>query len=72
MDTIQLTTSEYNEMKERLSLLKDNHLLEKVNRIIDLMYEDKYGLYLNDFTEDLTEVSISQFFSNEPSLWDNV
>ena len=72
MDTIQLTTSEYNEMKERLSLLKDNHLLEKVNRIIDLMYEDKYGLYLNDFTEDLTEVSISQFFSNEPSPWDNV
>ena len=72
MDTIQLTTSEYNEMKERLSLLKDNHLLGKVNRIIDLMYEDKYGLYLDDFTEDLTEVSISQFFSNEPSPWDNV
>lgn len=72
MDTIQLTTEEYNEMKEQLILLKDSRLLGKLNRIIELLYEDKYGLYLKDFTEDLTEASIDEFFNDEPSPWDNV
>ena len=58
-------------MKEQLKLLKDNRLLEKLNRIIELLYEDKYGLHLKDFTEDLTEASIDGFFNDKPSPWDN-
>lgn len=28
-------------MKEEISLLKDNILLEKLNRLIDILYEEK-------------------------------
>ena len=72
MDTIQLTFEEYNKMKEQIKLLKDSSLLEKLNRIIELLYEDKYGLYLKDFTEDLTEASMDEIFNDKPSPWDNV
>lgn len=57
-DTIEISTKEYEAMKEELSLLKNNIFLEKVNRLIDLLYEEKYGLYLGNNTNDLTEASV--------------
>ena len=36
------------------------------------MYEDKYGLYMHDFTDDLTEYSINNNWKNETSRWDNL
>ncbi len=57
-ETIQISVKEYEAMKEELSLLKNNILLEKMNRLIDLLYEEKYGLYLGNNTNDLTEASL--------------
>ena len=59
-DTIQISAKEYEEMKEQISLLKNNILLEKVNRLIDLLYEEKYGLYMGDNTDDLTEAALKR------------
>ena len=59
-DTIQIPVKEYEEMKEQISLLKDNVLLEKMNRLIDLLYEEKYGLYMGDNTDDLTEAALKR------------
>lgn len=59
MDTISIPVSEYQSMQDELKLLRDQTLLKKVNDILELMYERKYGLYLGDFTDDLTEASIA-------------
>lgn len=58
MEYIKIPEKEYKEMKEQLALLSDNEFIKKMNRLIDLIYEKKYGLYLGDYTEDLTEASI--------------
>ncbi|MBM4176099.1 MAG: hypothetical protein FJ213_07990 [Ignavibacteria bacterium] len=72
MDTIQLPYSEYEEMKEKLKLLKDSQLVEKVNKLVDLLYQEKYGLYLGDYTEDLKEASINRSWAENKSSWDEV
>lgn len=69
---IQVPLSEYQRLKDELSLLKDSELLKKFNKLIDLMYEDKYGLFMHDFTDDLAEYSINKNWKNEPSRWDNL
>lgn len=71
-ETIQIPLKEYLAMKEELSLLKDNILLDKMNRLIELLYEEKYGLYLGNYSNDLTEVSIQKNWSSPNSPWDNV
>jgi hypothetical protein len=70
-DVIQIPIEEYRSLKEELSLLRDNVLLEKVNRLVELLYEEKYGLYLGNHTNDLVEASIKKNWS-ENSAWDNV
>lgn len=55
---IQISRKEYEAMKEEIALLKDNIFLEKVNRLIELLYEEKYGLYLGDDTNDLTRAAL--------------
>ena len=57
-NTIQIPVEEYKAMKEEIALLKDTRLLTKVNRLIDLLYQEKYGLYLGNDTTDLTEAVI--------------
>jgi hypothetical protein len=47
-------------------------LLSKVNRLVDLLYQEKYGLYLGNDTSDLTESTIRNSWSNDKSGWDNV
>ena len=71
-DVIQIPVEEYKAMKEEISLLKDNLLLEKMNRLVDLMFEEKYGLYLGNSTSDLTESSINKNWTAQNSAWDNV
>ena len=71
-DTIQISLKEYEAMKEELSLLRDNVLLEKMNRLVELLYEEKYGLYLGNDTTDLTDSSITQNWHSQNTAWDNV
>ena len=59
-------------MKEELQLLKDSELLKKMNRLNDLLFQEKYGLYLGNYTEDLTEASLNQNYSSEKSVWDEL
>ena len=72
METIQIPVSEYQRMQEELELLKNSEFLQSVNKLIDFLYQDKYGLYMGDYTEDLTEYSINQAWEDTPSGWDNV
>lgn len=69
---VQLPASEYLHLQEELALLKDTDLLQKFNRLIDLLYQDKYGLYMGDYTSDLREHSVNTSWNHEPSAWDNV
>ena len=72
MQIIQLPVTEYQRLQEELALLKNTELLQSINKLVDLLYQDKYGLYMGDFTEDLTEYSVNQAWGNEPNEWDNV
>jgi hypothetical protein len=71
-DLIQIPIREYELMKEEISLLRDNALLEKMNRLVELLYEEKYGLYLGDYTSDLTQAAVKSNWTEESSNWDNV
>ncbi|HSK72808.1 MAG TPA: hypothetical protein VK892_13995 [Pyrinomonadaceae bacterium] len=72
MKTIQIPVSEYERLQEELKLLKNSELLQTVNKLIDFLYQDKYGLYMGDYTEDLTEYAVNEAWEDEPSGWDNV
>ena len=72
MKTIQLPITEYQKLQEELALLKNTELLQTINKLVDFLYQDKYGLYMGEFTEDLTEYSVNQVWENKPSEWDNV
>lgn len=69
---VQLPATEYQRLQEELALLKDTALLEKFNRLIDLLYQDKYGLYMGEYTDDLREAAANASWNHEPSGWDNV
>ena len=73
METIQLPLLQYQQLQEELALLKNNDLMQKLDRLIDLLYQEKYGLYMGDFTEDLTQaVMIEVWEENKTSVWDHV
>lgn len=72
IETIQISVKEYEAMKEELSLLRNNALLEKLNKLVDLLYEEKYGLYLGNNTNDLTEASVLKNWQSPNSVWDHV
>ena len=72
IETIQISVKEYEAMKEELSLLRNNTLLEKLNKLVDLLYEEKYGLYLGNNTNDLTEASVLKNWQSSNSVWDHV
>ena len=59
-------------MQEELALLKNSELLQNVNKLIDFLYQDKYGLYMGDYMEDLTEYSVNESWEDAISGWDNV
>lgn len=73
MKTLVIPYQEYKSLKEEISLLKNTPLLKKMNKLIDLLYKEKYELYMSDFTEDLTEYSINNNWNHEEeSKWDNI
>ena len=70
MNTIHIPANEYQNLLEEIKLLKNTALLENVNRLIDLLYEDRYGFYLGEYTEDLTEYNINTNWQEKESAWD--
>lgn len=72
MQTVTIPIEEYQNLRQIAELLKDQVLLKRINSLIDMMYEQKYGLYMKDFTDDLTEQSIINGWTDEPSAWDKL
>jgi chloramphenicol O-acetyltransferase len=73
MNTIQIPLDEYQFMQEELILLRNTELLAKMNRLIDLLFQEKYGLFMQDYTEDLTEYSMNNAWRKEDTnAWDNL
>ena len=72
MNTVEIPLSEYQRLQEELELLKNTELLQNFNRLVDLLYQDKYGLFMSDYTDDLTENAVNEAWANEPSKWDEV
>jgi hypothetical protein len=62
MDTITIPLNEYKRLKEEANLFQDKEFMNRVNKLIDLIYQEKYGLYLGNYTEDLTDQIISDNF----------
>lgn len=73
MNTIQIPLNEYQFMQEELILLRNTDLLVKMNRLIDILFQEKYGLFMQDYTEDLTEYSMNNAWEKEDTnAWDNL
>jgi len=70
--TISIPLVEYQNLKEELELLKNTELANKLNRLIDLMFQEKYGLYLSDFQDDIINEEMKRIWGTGPSNWDNV
>ena len=70
--TISIPLVEYQSLKEELELLKNTELVNKLNRLIDLMFQEKYGLYLSDFQDDIINEEMKRIWGTAPSNWDNV
>ena len=72
-DLIQIPFKEYQQLQEEIALLKDVDLLKKLNRLIELLYRDRYGLVMTDQTDDLTEYAVNNLWKNEDTdAWDNL
>ena len=72
MQTIQIPLTEYKHLQEELAMLKNSELLQSINKLVDALYQDKYGLYMGDFTDDLTDFAINNAWENTESEWDKV
>lgn len=74
METIKIPIEEYQNLQRENLLLKKQDLLVKVNQLIDILFERKYGLYLGDYTDDLTEASFQQVkeWNNSGEVWNEV
>ena len=72
METIQLPLLRYQQLQEELALLKNTELMKKLERLIDLLYQEKYGLYMGENTEDLTQLVAKSAWSDDKSVWDDV
>lgn len=72
METIEIPKTEYRRLQEELALLKDNEFLKRVNKLVDYLYQDKYGLYIGEYTGDLTEQAVDSSWKDGSSVWDDV
>ncbi|MDP8227556.1 MAG: hypothetical protein P9L89_07955 [Candidatus Celaenobacter polaris] len=74
MENITLPKNEYLKLKREIQLLSDNDFLKKVRELIDMLFEEKYSLFISDYTDDLTEYSINneKDWKIGESRWDNV
>ena len=69
MNTMQIPLSKYQRLQGELELLKNTELLRNFNKLMDLLYKDKYGLFMNDYTDDLTEAAVNQAWADELGKW---
>ena len=69
---VQIPLREYKAMKEKLALFEDSELMNKLGRLVELLYEEKLGLYMGDDTSDLTAASMQNAFQESNTSWDNV
>jgi hypothetical protein len=65
MSVVQIPLEEYNTMREELSLLRNSELMTKINRLVDILFEEKYSLFMKDYTGDLTEYAIHNAWQQE-------
>ncbi len=74
MESITLPKKEYLNLQKEIQFLRDNEFLKKVSELIDMLFEEKYSLFMSDYTDDLTEHSINneQDWKVDKSGWDNV
>ncbi len=74
MESITLPKREYLNLQREIKLLRDNEFLKKVTELIDILFDEKYSLYMGDFTDDLTEYSIDNLEERNVAVsgWDHV
>jgi len=72
METITISLNEYKRLKEEANMFNDKEFMKKVNKLIDLVFQEKYGLYLGNNTEDLATHIVSENYSKEKSGWDKI
>jgi hypothetical protein len=73
MSVVQIPLEEYNTMQEELSLLRNSELMTKINRLVDILFEEKYSLFMKDYTEDLTEYAIHNAWKQEDTdAWNDL
>lgn len=72
MQTIRIPADEYRALIDELAKLKNNPDLIKIYKVVDLLYQEKFGLYIGDYTCDLTEAAIRTNWDETSSEWDNV
>ena len=73
MSVVQIPLEEYNTMREELSLLRNTELMSKINRLVDILFEEKYSLFMKDYTGDLTEYSINNAWKQEDTdAWNDL
>ena len=72
MQTLAIPIDEYQNLVQQVNLLKQQELLKQMNQLIDLMYQSKYGFYLGDSTDDLTEYSLNEIGYLAGDCWDEL
>ena len=74
MESITLPKKEYLNLQKEIQFLRDSEFLKRVSELIDMLLEEKYGLFMSNYTDDLTEYSIDreQDWKVDKSGWDNV
>jgi hypothetical protein len=56
-----------------MNLLRNSELLTKMNRLVDILFQEKYSLYMKDYTNDLTEYAIHNAWKQEDTnAWDEL
>lgn len=73
METVQIPRNEYLKMQEELALLRNSEMLVQMNRLVEVLFQEKYGLYMQDYTDDLTAHSIRYAWKTEDTdAWDSL
>ena len=74
METIEIPKAEYEKLVKDINLLQDQELLKKLNEVVTALYEKKYGLYMGDYTDDLTETNLDNIkeWSESGDVWNEL
>lgn len=72
MEYIQIPKTEYIKLKEEIELLKDKELIIKFKKYLDLLFMEKYALYMGDNTDDLQSFCVNDSWDKNKSVWDEL